>query len=68
MAKLVIEQQDFTVETDAFYSEIHQAINAASPPAHMSADYLNDPLGCGLLMYAPRVYKRIEELKCRESQ
>ena len=46
-----------------FYVPVQEVIEQAQPPAHMSADWLCDPLALGLMIFSLRVYERLRELK-----
>jgi hypothetical protein len=39
------------------------AVLSANPPTHLACDWLDDPMGLGLVVYPPRVYEKIKELK-----
>jgi hypothetical protein len=47
---LVIREERIELPPDQFYGAMKFAIDRAQPPAHMSCDYLGDPLGMGLLI------------------
>jgi hypothetical protein len=60
---LLITSQDVELHQQDFYRALDTIINRASPPAHMSADFMGDPLTFGLVLYLPRVYETIRKLK-----
>lgn len=60
---LLIQQQHIELSSEDFYRAMDVAIDRASPPAHMSADFLGDRLAFGMVVYPPKVYAVIRQLK-----
>jgi hypothetical protein len=64
---LVIREERIELPPDQFYGAMKFAIDRAQPPAHMSCDYLDDPLGMGLLIFRLEIYRQMEAANGRAS-
>lgn len=46
---------------------VDHAIQLAQPPMHLSCDWIDDPMGLGLMFFPLHTYERLRELNANSS-